>query len=165
MHGAAFRAPPLPLRTPAHTPGCVQLGKALQRDCDLYETGIKIITIRVTKPRIPDAVRNNYEDVEKNKARLLVAAQEQAVISKKEETLRIQEKIRAEKEAEIAKINAEKEAAVTLINAQSRTAEEEARANRAALVSRINLEMQLLEKEAAVWTPVCLPHRLRGGSG
>jgi len=124
------------------------LALSLQRDCDSYDTGIRIIGIRVTKPRIPESVRTNYEEVEKNKARLLVAQQEQEVVTKKEETLRIQERIRAEKEAEIAKINAEKEAAVSLIAEQSRTAQEETKANRAALVSRINLEMQLAEKQA-----------------
>jgi len=31
--------------------------KALQQSCDEWKTGIEIVAIRVTKPRIPDAVR------------------------------------------------------------------------------------------------------------
>lgn len=81
-----------------------------------------------------------------------------------QETLRVQEKIRAQREAEVAQINAEKEAAVSLIREQSKTAEEETQANRAALVSRIHREMQLSEHEATLtWTKIEQEiHRIKG---
>jgi regulator of protease activity HflC (stomatin/prohibitin superfamily) len=34
---------------------------ALQEDCTKYQTGIEIIAVRVTKPRIPESVMRNYE--------------------------------------------------------------------------------------------------------
>ena len=36
---------------------------ALQRDIDEYAPGIKIIAIRVTKPRIPKSIKENYEAI------------------------------------------------------------------------------------------------------
>lgn len=40
------------------------LQKALQESCDKHDTGIQIIAVRVTKPRIPEAIRLNYEQLE-----------------------------------------------------------------------------------------------------
>ena len=34
--------------------------RALQEDCDKWQTGIEILSIRVTKPRIPHAIQENY---------------------------------------------------------------------------------------------------------
>jgi len=113
------------------------LAKALQADCNKYETGIEIISIRVTKPRIPEQVRRNYEEVERQKTDLMVATQKQTVQLKEEETMRKRATIEAEKLAEVAKINAEREAAVAKIQAEKE-----------AIVSAINLEMQTKQKEA-----------------
>ena len=40
------------------------LQEALQTDCDKYAPGIHIIAVRVTKPRIPEQIRRNYEQME-----------------------------------------------------------------------------------------------------
>eukprot|EP00906_Rhabdomonas_costata_P017278 RCo024925 len=122
------------------------LAEALQSACDAYSTGIRVISIRVTKPRISESLRANFEAVEANKAMLLSVQQEQLVLQKKEETSRMQERIRAEKAAEVAQIDAQRAANVSRIQESQKTAEEEARANRAAMVSRITQEMKTLEK-------------------
>jgi regulator of protease activity HflC (stomatin/prohibitin superfamily) len=41
------------------------LAEALQTTCNKFDTGLTVVAIRVTKPRIPDSVRLNYENVEK----------------------------------------------------------------------------------------------------
>ena len=40
------------------------LRDALQADIDVWAPGIRIVAIRVTKPRIPEAIRRNYEQIE-----------------------------------------------------------------------------------------------------
>jgi len=91
------------------------LAQSLQKSCDQYNTGIEIIAIRVTKPRIPEAVRRNYEMVEESKTRLLVAVENEKVTKKEEETTRLRVTMQAQREAEVAKINAEMEASVSRI--------------------------------------------------
>jgi len=41
-----------------------QLVKKLQEDCDVWAPGIEIIAIRVTKPKIPSNLMQNYEEIE-----------------------------------------------------------------------------------------------------
>jgi erlin len=113
------------------------VAQALQNDCTKYETGIEVIGIRVTKPRIPEGVERNYQSVEEQKTRLLVATQEQLVATKQAETLRIQAKITAEREAEVALINARREAQVETISAE-----------KAANISRIH-QTKLTEEASA----------------
>eukprot|EP01088_Endostelium_zonatum_P004113 TRINITY_DN15333_c0_g1_i1.p1 TRINITY_DN15333_c0_g1~~TRINITY_DN15333_c0_g1_i1.p1 ORF type:complete len:348 (+),score=87.28 TRINITY_DN15333_c0_g1_i1:28-1044(+) len=93
------------------------LAKALQQDCNKWDTGIDIISIRVTKPRIPTSVKRNYEAVEKENSQIVVATQQQNVAVKQAETVKMSAIIQAEKEAAVALIGAKKEAAVALISA------------------------------------------------
>ena len=58
------------------------LAEALQAACDKFDTGLSVVSIRVTKPRIPESVRRNYEDVERATSELQVAAREQDVASR-----------------------------------------------------------------------------------
>lgn len=37
---------------------------ALQGDCTRYAPGIEIVSVRVTKPTIPNSIRKNFEDME-----------------------------------------------------------------------------------------------------
>ena len=48
------------------------LASALQNSCDQYDTGISIIAIRVTKPKIPQNILKEFEAVEAQKTHLLV---------------------------------------------------------------------------------------------
>jgi len=107
----------------------------LQDDCDLWKTGINIVAIRVTKPRIPDGVRKNYEEVEQQKTQFLITSERQGVVIKEEETQKFKAKMSAEKDADVAIISAQKEANVASINAKKE-----------ASVSAIRVETMIAEK-------------------
>ena len=68
-----------------------------------------VIAVRVTKPRIPENIRSNYETMESEKTKYLIASERQKVVEKESETLRKQNIIRAQSEAEVSKIIKEKE--------------------------------------------------------
>eukprot|EP00727_Mastigamoeba_balamuthi_P003643 m51a1_g13276 putative Erlin-2 (381) ;mRNA; f:1023-2516 len=113
------------------------LQNSLQESCDKHDTGIDIIAIRVTKPKIPEAVMHNYLAVNEEKTRLLVAQQHQLLVAKEEETRRLSAIAAAQRESEVAKVNAEREASVAII-AQQRDKN----------VSIIRLEKEVREKES-----------------
>lgn len=64
------------------------LAASLQKSCDTYETGIEIVAIRVTKPRIPEAVKRNYEAIETAKTEFLVQ-KEREKVAKAEENINL----------------------------------------------------------------------------
>lgn len=43
---------------------------ALQADCTRYAPGIEIISVRVTKPTIPDSIRRNFEQMEEERTKV-----------------------------------------------------------------------------------------------
>lgn len=43
---------------------------ALQADCTRYAPGIEILSVRVTKPRIPESVRRNFEQMEEERTKV-----------------------------------------------------------------------------------------------
>lgn len=80
---------------------------ALQADCTRYAPGIEILSVRVTKPSIPESVRRNFEQMEEERTKVLIAVEKQKVAEKEAET---QKKIainEAEKNAHISKIKME----------------------------------------------------------
>lgn len=83
------------------------LKQALQRDLLEMAPGLTIQAVRVTKPKIPEVIRKNYELMEGEKTKLLIATQHQKVVEKDAETERKRAIIEAEKEAQVAKIQYE----------------------------------------------------------
>jgi len=83
------------------------LKSALQKDLGLMAPGLRVISVRVTKPKIPDEIKKNYGLMEAEKTKLLIASQKQKVDEKTAETQRKLAIIDAEKEAEVAKIQYE----------------------------------------------------------
>ncbi|CAH9096638.1 unnamed protein product [Cuscuta epithymum] len=80
---------------------------ALQADCTRYAPGIEIISVRVTKPKIPESIRRNFEHMEEERTKVLIAVEKQRVSEKEAET---QKKIaisEAEKNAHVSKIQME----------------------------------------------------------
>lgn len=55
------------------------LKQALQRDLLQIAPGLTIHSVRVTKPKIPEVIRKNYELMELEKAKLLIATHQQKV--------------------------------------------------------------------------------------
>jgi len=80
------------------------LKTALQRDLNEMAPGLYIQAVRVTKPKIPETIRKNYELMEAEKTKLLISTQHQKVVEKDAETERKKAVIEAEKEALVAKI-------------------------------------------------------------
>jgi regulator of protease activity HflC (stomatin/prohibitin superfamily) len=92
------------------------LAKALQTDCDKYDTGIQIIAVRVTKPSIPSSIAKSYEEVEQQRTQRLIALKKHDVKVQEAETAKEVRKVEIEKEvmeqegiARIAKIQNEVE--------------------------------------------------------
>ncbi|KAI5638443.1 SPFH domain / band 7 family domain-containing protein [Phthorimaea operculella] len=83
------------------------LKTALQKDLNEMAPGLQVQAVRVTKPKIPEVIRKNYELMEAEKSKLLIAAQYQKVVEKEAETARRKAVIEAEKEAQVAKIQYE----------------------------------------------------------
>ncbi|XP_072843087.2 erlin-1 [Pogona vitticeps] len=87
---------------------------ALQQDLNQMAPGLTIQAVRVTKPKIPEAIRRNFELVEAEKTKLLIAAQKQKVVEKEAETERRKAIIEAEKVAQVAKIQYQQKMMKTL---------------------------------------------------
>lgn len=111
--------------------------KGLQTSCNVWAPGIEIIAIRVTKPRIPETIRQNYEQMEAEKTKLLIAVQAQKVAEKEAQTERKRAVIEAEKVAAVSKINMEKS-----------VAEKESRKNMSAVEDQMHLAREKASADA-----------------
>jgi len=83
------------------------LKASLQKELTIMAPGLLVLSVRVTKPMIPEAIRQNYELMEAEKTKLMISSQRQKVIEKDAETARKKSVIEAEKEAQVAKIRYE----------------------------------------------------------
>ncbi|QCD82382.1 DNA ligase 4 [Vigna unguiculata] len=78
---------------------------ALQVDCTRYAPGIEIISVRVTtKPTIPNTIRRNFEQMEEERTKVLIAIEKQKVAEKEAETMKKMAISEAEKNANVSKI-------------------------------------------------------------
>eukprot|EP01147_Barroeca_monosierra_P007989 gene7989-714_t len=93
---------------------------ALQRDLTKMAPGLEVLSVRVTKPRIPQSIKDNYELIESEKTKLMIAVQHQRVVEKEAETERKHAIIKAEKDAEVAQI--QNQARVSLKETEKRIA-------------------------------------------
>merc|ERR1719220_2382744 len=80
------------------------LKNSIQADLGSMSVGLNVMSVRVTKPKIPEAIRKNYELMEAEKTKLMISTQRQKVVEKEAETDRKKAVIEAEKEAQVAKI-------------------------------------------------------------
>lgn len=80
------------------------LKTALQRDLNEFAPGLRVQAVRVTKPKIPETIRRNYELMEGEKTKLMISVQRQKVVEKDAETERKKAIIEAEKNQQVAKI-------------------------------------------------------------
>jgi len=85
------------------------LKEILQNEASKYETGIDIIAVRVTKPRIPENIRKNYEEMEAQRTQLLIAAEHQKVAEREATTEKRRAVIEAEKVAEVMRVRKQQE--------------------------------------------------------
>ncbi|KAF5198265.1 Erlin-2, partial [Thalictrum thalictroides] len=80
---------------------------ALQVDCTRYAPGIEILSVRVTKPTIPPSIRRNFEVMEEERTKALIAIERQKVAEKEAETLKKIALAEAEKNSQVSKIQME----------------------------------------------------------
>merc|ERR1739848_907963 len=84
------------------------LKNSIQADLGSMSVGLNVMSVRVTKPKIPEAIRKNYELMEAEKTKLMISTQRQKVVEKEAETERKKAVIEAEKEASVGKIQYER---------------------------------------------------------
>lgn len=80
------------------------LKTALEQGLRELAPGLTVLAVRVTKPKIPLLIQQNYEKMEAEKTKFMIEEQKQKVTMKEAETSRKQAEINAEKEAMVAKI-------------------------------------------------------------
>ncbi|CAN1137458.1 60S ribosomal protein L10a-2 [Linum perenne] len=80
---------------------------ALQADCTKYAPGIEILSVRITKPLIPLSIRKNFEHMEEERTKVLIAIEKQQVVEKEAETAKKMAISEAEKSASVSKIRME----------------------------------------------------------
>lgn len=78
------------------------LMESLQTAVNEWAPGLRIITVRISKPNIPKAIVENFEKREAEKSRLNVAIEAQRVAEKEAETQRMRQRIDAETRAEVS---------------------------------------------------------------
>eukprot|EP00246_Nothoceros_aenigmaticus_P009984 TRINITY_DN2625_c0_g2_i1.p1 TRINITY_DN2625_c0_g2~~TRINITY_DN2625_c0_g2_i1.p1 ORF type:complete len:352 (-),score=50.66 TRINITY_DN2625_c0_g2_i1:270-1325(-) len=78
--------------------------EAIQKDCTRYAPGIEIISVRVTKPTIPPTIARNYESMEEERTKVLIAVEKQRVVEKEAETVKKRALTEAEQAAQVSKI-------------------------------------------------------------
>ncbi|CAJ0922559.1 unnamed protein product, partial [Mesorhabditis belari] len=132
------------------------LKSAIQEELHILAPGLYVQSVRVTKPRIPDAIKANYEEIETEKTKLLVAVEHQKVVEKEAETDRKKSIIEAEKVAQVADVKfkqniAEKEMEKTVNKLQDQIHLAKEKANADAEFYRVAKESEanakLLTKE------------------
>jgi regulator of protease activity HflC (stomatin/prohibitin superfamily) len=78
---------------------------ALQKDVSKHAPGITIMSVRVTKPKLPEAIRRSYEQLEGEKMKFMIAQQHQLTVEKEAQTERKRAVAEAEKLKEVAVIS------------------------------------------------------------
>ncbi|ESP03810.1 hypothetical protein LOTGIDRAFT_211937 [Lottia gigantea] len=121
------------------------LKKALQLDLNVMAPGLMVQAVRVTKPKIPESIRKNYEAMEGEKTKLLIAIQKQKLVEKEAETERKKAVIEAEKVALVAKIQWEQK--VMEKESEKRMSEIEDSANTARAKAKADAEFYKTQKE------------------
>lgn len=86
-----------------------ELKKALQKDLDAWAPGVEVISIRITKPRIPERIRSNFEKMEQVKVEYLISSERQNVIRERELTEQKKAIISADSKLDVRVIELEKE--------------------------------------------------------
>lgn len=81
---------------------------ALQKDLSIWVPGLEILSIRVTKPRIPTRIKANFEAMEAEKTKYLIVNETQKIKIQETETKRRQALIKARSDLDVMKINMEK---------------------------------------------------------
>lgn len=135
------------------------LKNAIQQGCNDRAPGIEIIAVRVTKPKIPSSIKQNYEKTEAEKTKYLIAKETQLVSEKESETDKILDKMEAEIEAEISKITNTKD--ILIKNGTRRTQEIEDEINLEKQKTFANAHQYKYEKENEIYKTQLTPEYIK----
>jgi hypothetical protein len=61
--------------------------KSLNKDLQIWAPGIEILSVRVTKPNIPERIRKNFETMERLKVDYFISVEKEKVRIEEEITL------------------------------------------------------------------------------
>ncbi|CAH1795154.1 unnamed protein product [Owenia fusiformis] len=122
------------------------LKTALQKDLNTMAPGLYVQAVRVTKPKIPEQIRKNYELMEGEKTKLLIAHEKQKVVEKEAETERKKAIIEAEKIASISKITWEQK--IMEKESQKKISEIEDSTSLAKIKSKADADFYSVQKQA-----------------
>ena len=81
-----------------------ELVKSLNKDLVTWAPGIEILSIRVTKPKIPERIKKNFEEMEKLKVDYYIAVEKEHVKLEEEQTIQKQKVIKEDSNLEVKKI-------------------------------------------------------------
>jgi len=119
--------------------------KALQEDLTTMAPGLFVLGVRVTKPKIPETIRQNYELMEAEKTKLMIATQHQKVVEKEAETERKRAVIEAEKQAQVAKIKFDQQ--IVEKESQKKMSELEDQAHLAKMLTHADADFYTAQKK------------------
>ena len=85
-----------------------ELIKSLNKDLSQWAPGIEILSIRVTKPNIPDRIRRNFEEIEKLKVDFFITSEKEKVRVEEELTKQRQQVIKSDSNLEVKRIDLKK---------------------------------------------------------
>lgn len=122
------------------------LKRALQSELNTMAKGLTVIAVRVTKPKIPESIRKNYELMEAEKTKLLISVQKQKVVEKEAETDRKRAIIEAEKVAQVAEIQYNQK--IMEKKKQKEISQIENEAHHAKVIAEADAEYYLAQKTA-----------------
>ena len=122
------------------------LKTALQQDLTEMAPGLKVQAVRVTKPKIPESIRKNYELMEAEKTKLLITAQKQKVVEKEAETERKKAVIEAEKVAQVAQIEFDRK--IMEKEKQKKMSQIDNEAHLATITAQADADYHLAQKQA-----------------
>lgn len=81
------------------------LQAALQQGASEWAPGVEIISVRVTKPRIPAQIKENFERMEAEKTQLLIATEVQRVREMEAQTEKLLATLSAQKDANVSRVH------------------------------------------------------------
>lgn len=75
---------------------------ALKRDLELWSPGVEILAVRITKPIIPETIRVNFETMEAQRSKMMLALQNRNLLVQEAQTSKQQKIIQASSELEVS---------------------------------------------------------------
>jgi hypothetical protein len=82
--------------------------KSLNKDLEIWAPGIEILSVRITKPKVPERIRKNFELMEKLKVDYFIAAEKEKVRVEEEVTKQKKQLIQMSSNLDVIKIDLNK---------------------------------------------------------